>query len=387
VSRGQVLTLDMFLALSLTALLLSYSGLVMGMVHTRAREEVSRYSLERVASDAAEALVRTGGIPENWESLPSSLKVLGLSGDSGLSVKKLAVLRDLCRSENWDPSREEVQAVMRLFGGQNFELRILTRNLLVRKDVKGLSYTLQTTLWGVGVYVRLENLGPVVRATVRLERGGTVKSETEVGGTFSMVVSLPPLTVEVVADGKTVGVWYEAVIWDIWPGWNLGGSSGWENSPEVAVARRSLPLTSGEIRNMVENRRHYARPDPYTLPFLVKPGELGLFDWYVVLSPSSPNKPTTDVWVNRSGGNPDFHFPWDNLFPMWYHGQKGSQQQPLTEEDNGGNPNNYLTLKVTGSKWEYVDVLVVAVPRCSSPELAYQADLLLPGALEVRVWR
>ena len=385
-SRGQVLTLDMFLALSLTALLLGYSGLAMEMVHARAREEVSRYSLERVASDAAEALVKAGGVPENWEDRPSSLQVLGLSRNSGLDLRKLAVLRDLCRSENWDPSREEVQAVMRLFGGQNFELRILTKNLLVRKDVKGLNYTLQTTIWGMEVYVRLENLGTTVRANVKLKSGGMERNETKQGRTFSMVVSLPPLTVEVVADGKTVGVWYEGVIWDIWPGWNLGGSPGWENSPEVAVARRSLYLTSGEVRNVVENRRHYGRPDPYTLPFLVKPGELGLFDWYVVLSPSSPNKPVTDVWVNRSGGNPDYHFPWDTLLPMWYHGQKGSQN-PLTEADNGGNPNNYLTLKVTGSKWEYVDVLVVAVPRCSNPELAYQADLLLPGALEVRVWR
>ena len=385
-SRGQVLTLDAFLALSLTALLLGYSGLVMGMVHNRAREEVSRYSLERVASDAAEALVRTKGIPENWESLPSSLEVLGLAGDSGLDVKKLAVLRDLCRSENWDPSREEVQAVMRLFGGQNFELRILARNLLVRKDVKGLNYTLQTTLWGVDVYVRLENLGATVRARVELEKNGEVRRQTKEGGTFSMVVSLPPLTVEVVADGRTVGVWYEAVLWDIWPGWDLGGSPGWENSPEVAVARRSLAFTSGEVRNVVENRRHYGRPDPYTLPFLVGPGELGLFDWYVVLYPSSPTKPVTDVWVNRSEGDPDYHFPKNTLFSMWYHGQKGSQE-PLTEADNGGNPNNYLTLKVTGSKWEYVDVLVVAVPRCSNPELACQAASSLPGLLEVRVWR
>jgi len=315
--------------------------------------------------------------------------VLGLAGDSGLDVKKLAVLRDLCRSENWDPSREEVQAVMRLFGGQNFELRILARNLLVRKDVKGLNYTLRTTLWGVDVYVRLENLGATVRATVELKKDGEVR-QTKEGRTFSMVVSLPPLTVEVVADGRTVGVWYEAVIWDLWPGWNLGGSPGWENSPEVAVARRSLAFTSGEVKNAVENRRHYHRPDPYTLPFLVRPGELDLFDWYVVLYPSSDNQPTTRVWVNRSNikEKHDHHFPSDGtLFRMWYHGQKGSQKEPLTEADNGGNPNNYLTLLVTGSKWEYVDVLVVAVPRCSNPELARQAAYPLPGLLEVRVWR
>ncbi|TDA29737.1 MAG: hypothetical protein DSO03_06695, partial [Hadesarchaea archaeon] len=266
--KGQVLTLDMFLALSLTALLLSYSGLVMEQVHTRAQEEVSRYSLERVAGDAAEALVKTKGFPENWEDRPSTLQVLGLAEEPNvLSIKKLAYLRELCRSGNWDPSKPEVQAVMRLFGGQNFEVRILLRSLLVRENAAGLNYTLNTTLQGVKVYVRLENRGSTLRSTVKLEKEGTVKEQTEQGTIFSMVVSLYPLTVEVVSDGKTVGVWCEEVIWDLWPGWDLGGTPGAENSPEVAVARRALVLPAGEVRNAVENRRHYHRREPYTLTF------------------------------------------------------------------------------------------------------------------------
>ncbi len=386
--RGQVLTLDMFLALSLTALVLGYSGVVMEQVHTRAQEEVSRYSLERVAGDAAEALVKTGGLPENWEDRPSTLQVLGLVEEPNvLSPRKLVYLRELCRSENWNSSGPEVQAVRRLFGGQNFEVRILSRSLLVRASAAGLNYTLNTSLQGVGVYVRLENLGSTLRARVRLQKENTVKEQTMQGKTFSMVVSLPPLTVEVVSDGKTVGVWCEGVIWKLWPGWDLGGTSGEENSVEVAVARRSLVLPAGEVRNAVENRRHRARPEPYTLTFLVRPGELDLFDWYVVLFPSDPNKPATEVWVNRPKDNKfDYHFPWNTLFPMRYHG-KDYPKVPLTEADNGGNPNNYLTLKVTGSPGDSVDVGVVAVPRCSSPELARQAWNLLPAILEVRVWR
>ncbi|MEM2977922.1 MAG: hypothetical protein QXM46_01380 [Candidatus Hadarchaeales archaeon] len=384
--KGQALTLDMFLALSLTSLLLGYSGLVMEQVHTKAQEEVSRYSLERVAGDAAEALIKTKGLPENWEDSPSSLEVLGLAKNPNtIDLRKLAYLRELCKSENWN-SRPEVQAVRRLFGGQNFEVRILLRSLLVRVNAAGLNYTLDTTLQGVRVYVRLENLGSTLRSRVRLEKEGTVREQTKQGKTFSMVVSLYPLTVEVVSDGKTVGVWCEGVIWDLWPGWDLGGTPGAENSPEVAVARRSLVLPAGEMRNAVENRRHHARPDPYTLTFLVRPGELDLFDWYVVLSPSAPNKPVTDVWVNRSKGNQDYHFPWDTLFRMRYHGGDYSQV-PLTEADNGGNPNNYLILKVTGNPAEYVDVAVVAVPRCSPSELAREAGSLLSGILEVRVWR
>lgn len=385
--KGQALTLDMFFALSLTALLLGYSGLVMEQVHTRAQEEVSRYSLERVAGDAAEALVKTGGLPENWENRPSTLQVLGLAEKPNvLSIRKLAYLRELCRSENWNPSKAEVQAVRRLFGGQNFEIRILLRSLLVRVNAAGLNYTLDTTLQGVEVYVRLENLGSTLRSRVRLEKEDTVREQTKQGKTFSMVVSLHPLTVEVVSDGKTVGVWCEEVLWDLWPGWDLGGTPGAENSLEVAVARRSLVLSAGEVRNAVENRRHHARPDPYTLTFLVRPGELDLFDWYVVLSPSAPNKPVTDVWVNRSSGNPDYHFPWDTLFAMRYHGEDYSKV-PLTEADNGGNPNNYLILKVAGNPAEYVDVAVVAVPRCSPYELAREGGSLLSGILEVRVWR
>lgn len=385
--KGQVLTLDMFLALSLTALLLGYSGLVMGQIHTKAWEEVSRYSLERVANDAVEALVKTSGLPENWEDRPSSLQVPGIASEPNyLNLRKLVYLRELCKWENWISSKPEIRAVERLFGGQNFEVRVLYRNLLLRANAAGLNSTLNITIQGVKVYSRLENLGTQLRVRVRLEKGTLVKEQVTQGKIFSMVVSLYPITVEVVSDGKTVGVWCEGVVWNFWPGWNLGGSPGAENSVEVAVARRFLVLPAGEVKNAVENRRHRARPDPYTLPFLVRPGELDFFDWYVVLSPSSPNKPVTDVWVNRSKGDPDYHFPWDTLFTIRYHGQNYSKV-PLTENDNGGNPNNYLILKVTGNPAEYVDVAVVAVPRCSPPELARQAGLPLPGILEVRVWR
>ncbi|MEM3171303.1 MAG: hypothetical protein QXL58_02885 [Candidatus Hadarchaeales archaeon] len=385
--RGQVLTLDMFLALSLTALLLGYSGLVMEHVQTRAREEISRYSLERMANDAVEALVKTKGLPENWEDQPSSLQVPGLADKPNLlNLRKLVYLRELCRRENWTSSRPEIKAVERFFGGQNFEVRVLYRHLLLRAKVAGLNSTLNTIIQGVKVYSRLENLGAQLRVRVRLEKNNLVKEQVAQGKTFSMVVSLYPLTVEVVSDGKTVGVWCEGVIWDFWPGWDLGGKPGAENSVEVTVAKRFLVLPAGELRNAVENRRHHARPDPYTLPFLVRPGELDFFDWYVVLSPSSPNKPVTDVWVNRSSGNPDYHFPWDTLFAIRSHGQDYSKV-PLTETENGGNPNNYLILKVTGNPAEYVDVAIVAVPRCSPQELCIQAGTLLSGILEVRIWR
>ncbi|MEM4973536.1 MAG: hypothetical protein QXR87_07525, partial [Candidatus Hadarchaeales archaeon] len=258
----------------------------------------------------------------------------------------------------------------------------------------GLNYTLNTTLQGVKVYVRLENRGSTLRSTVKLEKEGTVKEQTEQGTIFSMVVSLYPLTVEVVSDGKTVGVWCEGVIWDLWPGWDLGGTPGAENSPEVAVARRSLVLPAGQVRMGAENLRHRQRyyggkeGKIYTLTFLVLPGELDLFDWYVVLFPSGETQPRTEVWVNRSGQDPDYCFPpkGNTLFAMRYHGQDNCENR-LTEADNGGNPNNYLTLKVTGDPHQYVDVAVVAVPRCSPPELAREGGDLLSGILEVRVWR
>lgn len=130
--RGQVFTLDMFFALALTALIVSYSGLALEQARRQAEGYALRYSLERVANDAADVLVKTAGDPQNWWESFNTLETPGLvennpggkSVQNSLSMTRFENLRNLCASGNWQGSAR--QAVMNLFdGSENFEIRLI----------------------------------------------------------------------------------------------------------------------------------------------------------------------------------------------------------------------------------------------------------------------
>lgn len=105
---GQIFTLDMFLALALTALIVSYSGLAYEQAQVQAKEYALRHSLERVANDAADVLVKTLGEPDNWYKQAENLQVLGFAEENDgipvpgtVDVKKFGQFRRLCRGDNW----------------------------------------------------------------------------------------------------------------------------------------------------------------------------------------------------------------------------------------------------------------------------------------------
>ncbi len=135
--RGQVFTLDMFFALALTALIVSYSGLALEQARRQAESYALRYSLERTANDAADVLVKTAGDPQNWSQNFETLETLGLAENdsagnpipNSLSVGKFENLRQLCASANWDANPDAAQAVRALFGdSENFEIRLIDEN-------------------------------------------------------------------------------------------------------------------------------------------------------------------------------------------------------------------------------------------------------------------
>lgn len=136
--RGQIFTLDMFFAITLIVLMVSYSGLALEQARKQADTYALRYSLERTANDAADLLVKTFGSPSRWENDLKVLETLGLVEENEgnpipntLSIAKLGLLRDLCREANWTAQKNEnaVKSFKALFGGsENFEIKIYDEN-------------------------------------------------------------------------------------------------------------------------------------------------------------------------------------------------------------------------------------------------------------------
>jgi hypothetical protein len=336
--RGQVFTLDMLFALILVTLAIGYSGQALEQATRQTGDYTARYSLERIANDAAEVLVKTLGRPHNWEENVQALETLGLTesaaGDAEkpaqntLMARKLSELRDLCRNANWDPTRPEVQAVMKLFGGsQDFEVKVTHKEIEVED--------------------------------------GEVEIEDVV------------------------------TVWHFWPGWDVEVSSGSEASFEVAVVKRLVVARYGELK-LDSGELVRARGDPeestYTLYFDIYPNELEAYDWYIVLQTGVEKTGRIEsafIFVNRSAvGASDYHYSWgmgpEAVFPDEHGG---------IEEDIPGRlwispPSNYLNVRVrAGQIGDWVRIFVVAVPPCSEPETAPLALYNLPMTFELRLWR
>ncbi len=127
----------MFFALTLTALIVGYSGLAVEQVRRQAEDYALRYSLEQTANDAAEALVKTIGRPHNWWLNISTLETVGmaLSDTAGgpipnaLSMASFENLRMFCRNSSWSSNPGAARAVMSLFDNSDkFEISLMDEN-------------------------------------------------------------------------------------------------------------------------------------------------------------------------------------------------------------------------------------------------------------------
>lgn len=395
--RGQVFTLDMFFALTLTLLVVSYSGLALEQARRQAEGYALRYSLERAVNDAADVLVKTLGRPYGWENDITTLETPGLAEENNgepvqntIDIRKLSWIRELSRAENWDPTKSEVQAIMALFGGsENFEIRITSTETLAREKLdEGEEFKLKTTLFGLKLEVEAENEGAVIEVD-EFEFGDTEKSGQ--GTDFTLSILEDNVLVEVIVKGGWIEVGYRTTPWDIWPGWNIEASSGVENSLEVAVVRRSVVMRFG---NMAAKSGKIGLGDPGlvidNLEFEIPVGGLDTFDWYIVVTTGSGSERREEVkiYVNRAvNGGYDYKFKskkdkLEDTFPDKHGG---------IEDDLPGRVHeglNYISLKVTAGNAEaWVKVYIIALPACSPWGIASLAKNVLPATLEVKLWR
>lgn len=67
-NKGQVFSLDVMMALIIITVILGVSADAMDIVSYKAQDYSSRFSLERVTTDAADILIKSPGSPDDWEN-------------------------------------------------------------------------------------------------------------------------------------------------------------------------------------------------------------------------------------------------------------------------------------------------------------------------------
>ena len=68
-NSGQIFTIDALLALLLLTVLIGVSANTMGIVGDKIIEYSSEQSIQRIAGDTADILIKTPGVPENLGKL------------------------------------------------------------------------------------------------------------------------------------------------------------------------------------------------------------------------------------------------------------------------------------------------------------------------------
>lgn len=123
----------MLLAIIIGMLIVVSSGQAISIANKQASEYVSRYSLERRANDIADLLVRSPGIPKNWEENPDKLETPGLATvrnedepiPNKMDPDKLLKLANEIKTEPIDENIKES------FGTKKFEIEIRRKNSIL----------------------------------------------------------------------------------------------------------------------------------------------------------------------------------------------------------------------------------------------------------------
>jgi len=344
--RGQIFTLDMFFALALTVLVVSYSGLALEQARRQAEGYALRYSLERTVNDAADVLLKTAGVPYNWWENSSTLSILGFAEENAgnpipntIDIKRFGQFRRLINKDNWDApiNAGAVEAIKKLFGGsEKFEVRILDEN--------------NDEMWHAFPRWSAEQVG---------KNSGAENS----------------LDVAVVR--RLISVRYgSAIRADSGPIFKAGG---------------------GETENELVFEIYPGELDAFDFYIVV-----------VGLKEGTGAKPNLQIWVNdnaRDGdvgegpdGDHDYKFGYSDIPQRVYpspedppkdHFQHGGieNDRQIEAEDNLFVGTNFLGFKFTSGPDWVIKVCIVMLPACSNWGDATMFLQPLPATLEVKMWR
>lgn len=329
--RGQVFTLDMFFALTLTALVVSYSGLALEQARRQSEEYALRYSLERVANDAADALAKTLGRPPNWEENVERLETPGLTEENvgavqnTLSVGKFGQLMRLLNRDNWEApaNSEAVKAVKEFFGWtEKFKIAVFDENGVRLWDIWP-----RWDLVPSGVENSFEVA--VVRRSIVM-RYGVFRAES---GRIVRYAGQPKQSTH-------------TVYFDIYPG-------------ELDALDWYIIVRTGSGDERVESAKIFVNRAPN-----------GDYDYHF-----------------RSVDAPEQIYPNPKLpAPKFKHGGiENDARIPAQYQLHEGT--NFLSVVVHSGPGGWVQIFVVAIPACTTWDRAGLALYKNPATLEVKLWR
>ncbi len=127
-TKAQLFTLDLLLALIPLTIALGMSANAISGVSTQMEDYVDIYSDKRIANDAMDTLVKTAGIPVDWESNVSSIQMVGIAAWDRDNNRVISNYVDawklyLLNNSNVTPKLEQ------LFGTTNYNLTLFVYNI------------------------------------------------------------------------------------------------------------------------------------------------------------------------------------------------------------------------------------------------------------------
>lgn len=145
--KGQIGSIDLFIAIFIFLLLLSVLIGMWNLYSTRLSEGVEYEKMRLLAFHISDVFVKTQGYPTGWENSPLSAEAIGLaSSDRVLSTAKTNAFAAM----NYSSAKQKIKAI-----GYDFKFRVkdLSNNVLLES---GANITGDTAI-AVERYVEYEN--------------------------------------------------------------------------------------------------------------------------------------------------------------------------------------------------------------------------------------
>ena len=153
-SKAQIATTDLFLAITIFLILITAFFVTWNVYQSRLTNSISRSEMELYAVQVANQLVRSPGIPADWENNVAGIRAIGLSGgDRVISEEKLNAFANLTAEQMGSLNIGSYNFYFILIRGDNAVLEVgaypAGQSVTIRRNViyQNEASTVQVSLW------------------------------------------------------------------------------------------------------------------------------------------------------------------------------------------------------------------------------------------------